>query len=855
MLSKRESEKLESCAIGEVDLYGECHKTVHVRRTGLKHINSMSPENQELLRRRSGIEFSTSSYICLHHEALLVTKYSFMEKTCCNPFMKENHYKTKSLRIIDINTTDTLNKLTKKDIRPGQKLCTTCRLELHDRSQQETESTSSGNEDSDVIMEVSTSVNTSFGAVGISPLKFQKVSERDCVSYGKRKVQDVHKVIAEKVAFVSGIDPKILNAQPSTSNQCLNCVDYKNLIEDLKKKMLISKRPQKIQILTLVPKTWSIQRTMCEFGVSEYLVRQARHLKNEIGILALPKQTEGKKISDEVKQRIKEFYEDDEFSRMCPGMKDFVSVRIEGEKVKKNKRLLLSNLKEIFIAYREKHGPEVGFSKFCELRPKWCVPVTSSGMHRVCVCMHHQNVKLMIVGSDIKEDYKQLITKTVCNIECKDCMLHRCEVCPGEDGLKKFLTDTFEEKDPEDLLVFKQWIHTDRDTLDTKQLSIEDYITELSSKVWSLSTHHYIAKQQSQYLKTLKENLPYNELVILMDFAENYSFVVQDAVQGFHWENSQATLHPFVVYYKKNEELKNINICMISDCLKHNTVAVNVFLKKLIEYLKEIFENINYIHYFSDGALAQYKNYKNFINLCHHEEDFGIKAAWNFFATSHGKSPCDGIGGTAKRLARSASLQRTTENHILTPRDLFIYCDEHIDKIKFFYIPKCDIETMRPKQENRFRFGHTLAGTRENHYFVPIDKKSIQVRKVSRDTVSFIAHTYSTSDVSGCMNIAVQNLQPGQYVVCMYDTKWWIGNICETSSQNCDALVTFMHPCGPADYFYWPDRKDECWIPEQHIVANIAPPSVTSSGRKYNVPKKMVTEIEKKFKLTMDSLR
>jgi hypothetical protein len=42
-----------------------------------------------------------------------------------------------------------------------------------------------------------------------------------------------------------------------------------------------------------------------------------------------------------------------------------------------------------------------------------------------------------------------------------------------------------------------------------------------------------------------------------MDFAENYSSVVQDEVQGFHWAINQPTVHPFVVYYKDAEEVKS----------------------------------------------------------------------------------------------------------------------------------------------------------------------------------------------------------------------------------------------------------------------------------------------------------
>ena len=55
--------------------------------------------------------------------------------------------------------------------------------------------------------------------------------------------------------------------------------------------------------------------------------------------------------------------------------------------------------------------------------------------------------------------------------------------------------------------------------------------------------------------------------------------------------------------------------------------------------------------YFSNGAASQYKNRKNFSSLAHHEDDFGVPADWHFFATSHGKGPCDGVGGTVKCLA------------------------------------------------------------------------------------------------------------------------------------------------------------------------------------------------------------
>ena len=59
------------------------------------------------------------------------------------------------------------------------------------------------------------------------------------------------------------------------------------------------------------------------------------------------------------------------------------------------------------------------------------------------------------------------------------------------------------------------------------------------------------------------------------------------------------------------------------------------------------------------------------MNLLHHQEDFGVDAEWHFYATSHGKGPSDGLGGTLKRLATRASLQRPYGEHIQTPEELY----------------------------------------------------------------------------------------------------------------------------------------------------------------------------------------
>ena len=52
--------------------------------------------------------------------------------------------------------------------------------------------------------------------------------------------------------------------------------------------------------------------------------------------------------------------------------------------------------------------------------------------------------------------------------------------------------------------------------------------------------------------------------------------------------------------------------------MKHNSNAVHAFLGKVLNLLKDSSSTLQKCIYFSDGAALQYKNYKNFDNICYH---------------------------------------------------------------------------------------------------------------------------------------------------------------------------------------------------------------------------------------------
>ena len=165
--------------------------------------------------------------------------------------------------------------------------------------------------------------------------------------------------------------------------------------------------------------------------------------------------------------------------------------------------------------------------------------------------------------------------------------------------LKNLVNETL-EKQQCDTVRFKQWKSTDRSTLEEVELDVEDFVDNLTEKYIHLTEHHFIAEHQSKFFKQKKASLRSNEAVIVLDFAENY------AAQGFHWNNSQVTIHPIVIYFKNpdNLELHHHNFAMISDHYVHDTNAVYSFQKIAMKEIQKQLPFISKVFYFSDGSSA-----------------------------------------------------------------------------------------------------------------------------------------------------------------------------------------------------------------------------------------------------------
>ena len=106
------------------------------------------------------------------------------------------------------------------------------------------------------------------------------------------------------------------------------------------------------------------------------------------------------------------------------------------------KRLILHNLCELYQAFKEEYPVvQIGFLKFCLLRPKWCIIARASGTHFVCVGFIHLNVKLLVDALPNNISYNVMLKPIVCDNKNRECMMCQCDQWPDDSELRTYLCE------------------------------------------------------------------------------------------------------------------------------------------------------------------------------------------------------------------------------------------------------------------------------------------------------------------------------------------------------------------------------------------------------------------------------
>ena len=466
---------------------------------------------------------------------------AFFQKYCCDPLKIHKKKISKDLRtvgpkelassvvklypgkpvplrvtkLITYNLMDTI----------GQKLCSTCRKSISteeaelQRSSPESDHEEAGPSHSpidfvpaeqDVIIE---QLNESATALGESPVQKRKLKR--CGSYRSQILQKLQQSVSKSLQLFASTDAP----QPVS--------DADEIIQQLKEKFQnCATKSEQVQVLTVLPKSWSVRKVEQEFGpfgATNFMIRKAKKLVSEKGILSTPNPKKYP-FPAEITESVTSFYKSEDISRVMPGIKDYILVRKDGHRIQEQKYLVLCNLKEAFQRYKSMFpDKKISFSKFASLRPKECVLAGASGIHSVCVCTIHQNVKLMIHGSKLGHlteehtsrlnGYKECLSRITCSPAGPACFLGECEKCASLDTFRDEVMQVFTDN-MVDEVQYMQWTSTDRSTLETLVKPVEEFVPDFCEKLEALRRHDYIAKQQSLYLTQRKASLQDGEFVV-----------------------------------------------------------------------------------------------------------------------------------------------------------------------------------------------------------------------------------------------------------------------------------------------------------------------------------------------------
>ncbi|CAF1497350.1 unnamed protein product [Rotaria sordida] len=223
-----------------------------------------------------------------------------------------------------------------------------------------------------------------------------------------------------------------------------------------------------------------------------------RSLTQTVGLLPLDThQRVTRKVPIQILNDNTSFYCRDDISYQMSGKRDTVVIKENGNKITYQKRILLYNIRgafELFVA--ENSGVSVSRTFFAEMRPPY-VLVESSMSHRVCVCVHHENVNLLlnslskhIHGSSCSDLYS-FTSALVCNDSDYECMSSSCSYCKNYFDLhiKNNVGD------PNAQIKWHQWKNINGYAMKEEQQGIvQECIGLLSSKIKSFLLHVYIKR-------------------------------------------------------------------------------------------------------------------------------------------------------------------------------------------------------------------------------------------------------------------------------------------------------------------------------------------------------------------------
>lgn len=287
-------------------------------------------------------------------------------------------------------------------------------------------------------------------------------------------------------------------------------------------------------------------------------------------------------VRDERAKSIIKFFERDDVSQINPGKRD-------NNKICKNKlqtRILTDYLKNLWKRYITETGERVSLALFCRYRPKH-IKLTKLTNRRTCLCRRHQNLALKLQAMNNSWRSPDFIVQQKSNEQ----------IIAEVQGKETIKFSTWEKLGTEQAT---EWRCV------KKAQKYDQFVDKLQKDLDEFRTHVMVISEQYNAMTVLKDSLKPTEVLVQMDFAENFKCRSKDEVQENYWHVRQATVHPVVIYSRgDNGKLMHENYVYLSPVQAHTPAAIFCILEKINQKLST---HIKKVYYWTDSPASQYRN-------------------------------------------------------------------------------------------------------------------------------------------------------------------------------------------------------------------------------------------------------
>lgn len=226
--------------------------------------------------------------------------------------------------------------------------------------------------------------------------------------------------------------------------------------------------------------------------------------------------------------------------------------------------------------------------------------VLHSPQHEVCVCVYCANADLSALAlqnvTGVDRRMSNLKELCLCTSPSTQCFLGACRQFPMSDNLTMSALGVSDEED----VTYAVW---EIGSLIKKSLPPAAFVKELGKWVTKWISHDSIRRTQAIAINEAKRCERRSSIVLHFDFSENWTVILPNEVQSYHWHKTQVSLFTCVVTTRKSVQ----SFAVVSDHMQHDTAHACYALHKVHECLEESAPVYSYVVYVSDGAASHFK--------------------------------------------------------------------------------------------------------------------------------------------------------------------------------------------------------------------------------------------------------